>query len=372
MGLPGPGGRETYFAGAFPSACGKTSTAMIRGAKIIGDDIAYLRKIGGVVRAANAESGIFGIIRDVNATDDPSIWDVLTKSGEVIFSNVLISDGRPYWLGMGCDIPGSGVNYSGDWVPGKTDADGNEITLAHKNARYTIKLSDLSNCDDKLDDPEGVPVAGIIYGGRDSDTWVPVQQSFDWAHGIITMGASLESETTAATLGQEGVRKFNLMSNLDFLSIPLAQYIRNYLDFVNDIEDSPPVFAVNYFLKNAQGEYITGMDYKMAWIKWMELRVHDEAGAIRTPTGLFPEYEDLKKVFKEILEKDYSREEYIEQFTLRIPENLSKISRITDVYRSQVSDTPQIVFEMLQQQAERLKEAKETLGEYVSPFDFQK
>jgi phosphoenolpyruvate carboxykinase (GTP) len=100
-GVSGPGGRKTYLAGAFPSACGKTSTAMLPGEKILGDDIAYFRRIKGKFHAVNAEAGIFGIIQNVNPKDDPVIWDVLNKPGEVIFSNILVNDGKPYWLGMG-------------------------------------------------------------------------------------------------------------------------------------------------------------------------------------------------------------------------------------------------------------------------------
>ena len=232
MGVHGPGGRKTYFCGAFPSACGKTSTAMLPGESIVGDDIAYFRVLDGQFRAANVEKGIFGIIRDVNPDDDPVIHKVLTTPGEVIFSNVLIVDGRPYWLGMGRELPQAGRNHFGQWTAGTVDSDGNEVTASHKNARYTVSLERLENVDEKLNDPAGVPVGGIIYGGRDSDTCVPVQQAFDWTHGIITMGASLESETTAATVGAEGVRKFNLMSNLDFVAIPLGKYIQNNLDFV--------------------------------------------------------------------------------------------------------------------------------------------
>ncbi|MDP7162892.1 MAG: phosphoenolpyruvate carboxykinase domain-containing protein, partial [Phycisphaerae bacterium] len=215
MGVHGPGGRVTYFTGAYPSGCGKTSTAMLPGETIVGDDLAYFRAIDGEVRAVNVESGIFGIIRDVGPQGDPVIYDVLTKPGEVIFSNVLVKDRRPYWVGMGRELPSDGVNYRGQWKTGQKDKDGNEIGSSHWNARYTIRLSDLENLDPRADDPEGVPVGGIVYGGRDSDTAVPVKQSFDWTHGIITLGASLESETTAATLGAAGVRAFNLMSNLD-------------------------------------------------------------------------------------------------------------------------------------------------------------
>jgi len=371
MGLKGQGGRVTYFAGAFPSACGKTSTAMIEGATIIGDDIAYLRKKDGLVRAANAECGIFGIIRDVNPKDDPAIWKVLTRPTEVIFSNVLVKDGVPYWLGMGRELPEEGVNYSGEWHAGKKDENGNEIPPAHKNARYTVRLYDLENCDSRLDDPEGVPLGGIIYGGRDSDTWVPVQQSFDWQHGVITMGASLESETTSATLGREGVRDFNPMSNLDFLSIPEGRYIQNHLDFAGGLRVVPVIFAVNYFQKDAGKRYLTGMDYKRVWMHWMERRIHGEVGAVKTPTGYYPLYEDLRGLFKEVLGRQYSREEYVEQFSLRVVQNLEKIDRVRNIYRNQVPDTPKILFEILEQQARRLKEARSKSGRLISPFDFQ-
>lgn len=116
MGAQGPNGRVTYFTGAFPSACGKTSTAMIPGQTIIGDDIAYLRKKDGQIRSVNVEQGIFGIIKDVNSEDDPVIYEALTKPGEVIFGNVLIDDNlMPHWLGMGKEIPEKGINYSGKW-----------------------------------------------------------------------------------------------------------------------------------------------------------------------------------------------------------------------------------------------------------------
>jgi len=370
MGVHGPGGRVTYFAGAYPSACGKTSTAMLPGETIVGDDLAYFRVLDGAVRAVNVESGIFGIIENVNPQDDPEIHKLLTSPGEVIFSNVLMSDGRPYWLGMGCELPTEGVNYSGKWHAGKTDKDGNEITASYKgNARYTVSLRNLSNVDPRLDDPSGVPVGGIIYGGRDSDTAVPVKESFDWAHGVITMGASLESETTAATIGTAGVRKFNLMSNLDFLAIPLGKYIRNNLDFVNGVAKPPLVFATNYWLKNRHGDYLNGKLDKAVWIKWMELRVHGQAEAIDGPTGRLPTYDDLRRLFGDVLGKEYAREAYVEQFTIRIPENLAKIDRIERIYRREVSDTPQIVFDTLCAQRARLEDLRAARGEYVSPLD---
>ncbi|MBA7695223.1 Phosphoenolpyruvate carboxykinase [GTP] [subsurface metagenome] len=378
-GAHGPAGRVTYFAGAFPSACGKTSTSMLPGQTIIGDDIAYLRKKKGQVRCVNVEKGIFGIIRDVNTEDDPIIYEALTNPGEVIFSNVLIdepspSEGRgenrkPYWLGMGAELPTKGINHSGKWHKGKTDANGNEITASHRNARYCLNIPDLSNRDPLLDDADGVPVGGIIYGGRDSDTLVPVEQAFNWAEGIIIKGAALESETTAATLGKEGVRTFNLMSNLDFLSIPLGRYIRNNLDFANDIDNPPLIFSVNYFLKDKDGKYLNGMADKKVWILWAELRVNSDVDAIETPTGLIPKYEDLAKLFKDNLDEEYSQADYVQQFTIRIPENLAKLDRVEKIYKEKVSDTPQILFDTFGEVRNRLKAAADKHGDYISPFD---
>jgi len=370
MGAHGPGDRVTYFAGAFPSACGKTSTSMLPGQTIVGDDIAYFRKKGGQIRSVNVEKGIFGIIRDVNSEDDPVINEALTNPGEVIFSNVLIdSDNKPHWLGMGSDLPTQGINHSGKWHKGKTDADGNEITPSHRNARYCLNIPDLSNCDPLLDEPEGVPVGGIIYGGRDSDTWVPVEQAYNWAEGIILKGAALESETTAATLGKEGVRTFNLMSNLDFLSIPLGQYVQNNLDFAKDIENPPSIFSVNYFLKDKDGKYLNGMADKLVWILWAELRVNGDVEGIETPTGLIPKYEDLEKLFKDHLDAPYTRQAYVEQFTIRIPENLAKLDRVEKIYREKVSDTPQVLFDTFAEVRKRLRAAQDKYDDCISPFD---
>ncbi len=368
MGVNGPSDRVTYFAGAFPSGCGKTSTAMLPGETIVGDDLAYFRVIDGEVRGVNVESGIFGIIRDVNTKDDPVIYKILTNPGEVVFSNILTKDGNPYWDGMGQELPADGQNHSGQWTKGKTDAAGGEIPASHWNARYAVSMKNLENLDPRADDPTGVPVGGIIYGGRDSDTAVPVQQSFDWVHGIVTMGASLESETTATVIGQAGVRKFDLMSLMQFIAIPIGKYLRNNLDFVNDVKASPLVFATNYFLKDEAGQYLNGKLDKGIWVKWMELRVHGDVDAIESPTGLIPKYEDLARLFTEHQDVEYTQADYVKQFTIRIPENLAKIDRIKKIYR-EIADTPEIVFEALNIQRERLAKLKGEKGDYVSPLD---
>jgi phosphoenolpyruvate carboxykinase (GTP) len=370
LGVNGPGSRVSYFSGAFPSLCGKTSTSMVESERIIGDDIAYLRRRNGKVYGVNVEKGIFGIIQGVNARDDTLIWKALHSEGEIIFSNVLVTDEKGvYWIGKDDNPPDKGINHSGEWYPGKKDSAGAEVDISHKNARFTLDIKLLENRDPEIENPEGVRIKGIIYGGRDSDTWVPVEEAFDCEHGIITKGASLESETTAATLGQEGVRAFNPMSNIDFLSITIGKYIQNNLDFVMGLSDPPKIYSVNYFLKDEQGNWLNVREDKRIWLKWMELRVHDEVQAIKTPTGYIPRYEDLKRLFNEVLEKDYSEESYVVQFTLRVPENLHKIARIVNIYKNNVPDTPNIVFSVLDAQRARLLEAQRKHGDYISPPD---
>lgn len=349
--------RTTYFTGAYPSACGKTSTAMIPGQTIVGDDIAYLRVWDdGSCHAVNIESGIFGIITDVNPVDDPLIYHCLTTPRELIFSNVLVNNGKPYWIGMGQEAPETGLNHWGQYERGKKDEDGNEIPLAHKNARYTIRLSGLDNADPEIDNPDGVRIDGIIYGGRDSDTNVPVCQSLDWDHGVF-LGACLESETTAATLGQEGVRKHSPMANLDFVVVPLRRYIQNHLEFGRRLKKKPLIFSTNYFLKDAAGNYLTDKVDKKVWILWAEGRTHGEFQAIKTPVGYIPLYSDLKILFENVLNKSFTPELYRRLFAIRIEKLLEKLSRIEEIYDEE--QLPQQFTDVFLAQKLRLISARE-------------
>ncbi len=367
MGIKGPG-RVTYVTGAFPSMCGKTSTSMLKGEQIVGDDIAYLRKVNGEIRAANVEKGMFGIIQGINSKDDPIQWKVLTSPGEVIFSNVLhLPDGSVFWIGHDGEIPEKGFNHSGEWHRGKKDPSGAEIPPSHPNARFTVSLDGLENLDENLYNPEGVPLGGIIYGGRDSDTSVPVEEAFDWVHGIVTKGASLESETTAATLGKEGVRSFNPMSNLDFLSIPIGRYVRNNILFGEGLKKPPRIFGVNYFLRGKDGAFLNERNDKKVWLKWIERRINGEMDAVPRPTGFIPRYKDLKELFDEVLGKPYGEDDYEKQFTLRVNENIAKIERIEKIY-SDLKEVPSELFEILKAQKGRLIKAKLSFGDYISPF----
>ena len=354
--------RVTYFTGAFPSACGKTSTAMIPGQTIVGDDIVYIKMDDeGNARAVNIESGIFGIIKDVNPVDDPLIYDALTTPRELIFSNVLIAGDTPYWQGMGRDdIPEKGVNFSGDWWKGKKDNDGREIPYAHSNARYTMRISELENADPNVHDPDGVVVQGILYGGRDSDTNVPVCEALSWEHGVY-IGATIESETTSATLGQEGVRKSSPMANMDFMVVPLGTYLANHIKFGNGLKNCPKVFATNYFLKH-EGRYTNEILDKKIWLLWAEGRVHGDYDAIKTPIGFLPKYEDLRALFRQVFDREYTEDEYNQQFSVRVDKYLGKIARMEEIFGPEPG-MPEEFWQVLNQQKDGLEALKAEAGE---------
>lgn len=356
MGLHPKGkNRTSFFCGAFPSACGKTSTAMLPGQTIVGDDIAYLRVWeDGYAHTVNIERGIFGIIKDVDAKNDPVIFDALTTPRETIFSNVLVKDGTPYWIGDGREIPNNGFNFSGDWKKGKKDENGKEIPHAHPNARYTIRIEELSNADPNLHNPEGVPVHGILYGGRDSDTMPPVVESLNWEHGIF-LGAAIESETTSATIGTEGVRTQQPMANLDFLVVPLGKYLANHEKFGSRLKFTPKVFATNYFLKSKDGNYLNGILDKLIWVMWAEGRTNNEFAGIKTPIGYIPKYEDLKNLFKIYLDKEYSESDYIQQFSIRIKKLIEKLERIKIMYQKE-KHVPKFFWNIINQQMSSLNE----------------
>ncbi len=367
-------GRSTIFCGAFPSACGKTSTAMLPGEKIIGDDIAYFRNINGEFRAVNVENGIFGIIKDVNAADDPLIFKTLNSPGlEIIFSNVLTGpDNQPYWLGMVSNHPNHGWNFSGDWYEGKPDEEGNPIPFAHSNARYTLRLDYLENIDPAYNDRNGVLVRGIIYGGRDSNTSAPIEESVDWENGIILKACTLESETTSATIGQEGVLAPQPMANLDFISYPIGEYVRNNIQFVEGMKQVPRIYAVNYFLKDEKGDFLTHKLAKKVWLHWAEQRIYDEVDAYRTPLGFIPKYEDLKSLFKEILHEDFSRELYEELFKFRIDAWAAKISRAIRFYKRTAPDCPEKYYRIWRSTMKELQDLKGEFGPFIAPGAYKR
>ncbi|MGI6167869.1 MAG: phosphoenolpyruvate carboxykinase (GTP) [Eubacteriales bacterium] len=361
--------RKTYFCGAYPSACGKTSTAMIPGELIVGDDIAYFRNINGEFRAVNVENGMFGIIKDVNAKDDPVIFKNLMKDQEVIFSNVLVGpDGMPYWLGMGVEAPDEGRNHFGKWRRGVKDSNGNVVDIAHPNARYTMRLDYLDNIDKEgFESKTGVKVEGILYGGRDSDTTVPIEESPDWKDGILMKACTLESETTSATIGAEGVRVSNPMANIDFVSYPLGQYTINNIKFVEGMKEIPKIFSTNYFMRGKDGSFITSKLAKKVWLHWAEGRIHGEFDAYETPTGRIPKYEDLVMLFKKYLNEDFAKETYDYLFTFRCSKWIAKLERTKAFYAKTDPNTPKEIFDYWDAAIAKIAAAKEKYGDEILP-----
>ncbi len=375
-GMTGPKGRKTFFAGAAPSGCGKTTTAMV-GSDFIGDDLAQMWIADGTVRAVCPEIGIFGIVRDVNRDSDPFLMQCLRgeKEAEVIFSNVLIDGtGKPRWEGDGWSMPQGGKNYTGEWLPGKTDAEGNPIPFSNKNARCTLSANKIHNYNEELaSSTDGVPIKVITYSGRDSDTMPPVWVAKDSDEGVV-IGASIQSAATAAEIGSSGVKR-QPWANAPFIPGPLADYMQAQFDFFGSqkLEDRPIMAGLNYFLTHsARGGDPTSTSLLgekrdvRAWLSWLERRAHGNVKAINTPIGFVPLFEDLQRLFDQIVGKDYSKELYDRQFSLYIDNIIARIDLQTEAYRKE-ADCPERLFEIYEEQKAGLEALKAKYGPIVTP-----
>jgi len=376
-GLTGPGGRKTFFAGAAPSGCGKTTTAMV-GTDFIGDDLAQIWiEQDGTMRAVNPEIGIFGIVEDVNWEGDPYLMKALRGKipAEVIWSNVLVDDdGVPHWTGHGEPIPKHGRNYLGEWWPGKTDNEGKPIPMSNPNARVTLPNDVIENYNKKLAiDPNGLPIKVITYSGRDSDTMPPVWVAKTPDHGVA-IGASILSAATATEVGAKGVNR-QPWANAPFTPGPLADYMDAQFKFFNSkkLTQKPLMAGLNYFLTHgARGgepgdKRLLGEKKDVrAWLTWLERRVYNEVKAIVTPIGFIPLYEDLKKIFKETIDKEYQKDLYDKQFSFYIDNIVARIDLQKDAY-SKEKDCPKRIFEIYDEQKQGLLELKAKYGPIVKP-----
>lgn len=378
-GMTGPGGRKTFFAGAAPSGCGKTTTAMV-GTDFIGDDLAqiWIEK-DGTMRAVNPEIGIFGIVEDVNDDGDPYLMKVLRnrgKSYEVIWSNILIDDkGVPHWVGDG--DPDSehqkGRNYVGEWKPG-TEYKGEKIPMSNPNARCTLHSYDIENYNLKLaNDPAGVPVSVITYSGRDADTMPPIWVAKNPDQGVV-IGASIVSAATATEVGASGVRR-QPWANEPFIPGPLADYMVAQFKFYNSskLTKKPLISGINYFLtwgnrgEPEKGKKLLGekRDVKV-WLSWLERRAHGEVKAYETPIGFLPLYDDLKKLFKELIDKEYTRDLYDRQFSLYIDNLINRLNVQKEAYKKE-KNVPERLFQVYDEQLAGLEEMKAKYGAIVKP-----
>ena len=380
-GIAGPGGRITWMVGAAPSGCGKTTSAMA-GDHFVGDDLAQLWIADdGTVRSINPECGIFGIVEDVNWEGDPYLMKCLRHEGtEVIWSNVLIDEnGVPQWTGNGEEPPpAKGINFQGPWERGMVDANGRKIPMSHPNSRCTLSNSALENYSPENEAPGGVETRIITYSGRDSDTMPPVWVAKNPDEGVV-IGACIVSAATATEVGATGVRR-QPWANAPFTPGSLGDYMGAQFIFFNSdkiADDKRPILAgLNYFLTDAarggSSKKLLGekKDVK-AWMAWLERRSHYEVDAIDTPIGYIPRYPDLKKLFKERSDKDYSEELYTKQFSLYIDNIIARIDLQIEAYGKE-KNIPDKLFDILQQQRAELMALKEKYGPIVSPAQLLK
>jgi phosphoenolpyruvate carboxykinase (GTP) len=374
-GIGGPGGRVTWVAGAAPSGCGKTTTAMA-GDHFVGDDLAQMWiDDTGSVRSINPECGIFGIVEDVNWDGDPMLMDRLRNSGsEVIWSNVLIDEnGIPHWAGNGEAQPIRGRNFQGPWKKGLKNDSGQVVPISHPNARCTIASYALANYSDKAEDPKGVETRVITYSGRDSDTMPPVWAARNSRHGVV-IGACIVSAATATEVGAKGVKRAP-WANAPFIPGALGDYMKAQFDFFGSdaIADSkrPVMAGLNYFLtEQARGGSGSGLlgekkDVK-AWLGWLERRAHGEIDAIETPIGFIPRYEDLKGLFETLIDKPYPKDLYDRQFSLYVDNILARNDLQTAAYGKE-ENIPATLFDVLREQRDGLIALKARFGAIVTP-----
>ena len=378
-GLTGPGNRKTFIVGAAPSGCGKTTTAMV-GTDFIGDDLAQIWiERDGTVRAVNPEIGIFGIVKDVNYRGDPYLMKCLRGEipSEVIFSNVLIEeDGTPRWEGDGDQEPTSGKNFLGDWTPEKKYVNGNPVPCSHPNSRCTLSNADIENYNRELGvDPAGVPIKIITYSGRDSDTNPPVWAAKNPDQGVV-IGASILSAATATEVGAVGVRR-QPWANAPFVPGSLADYTHAQFKFFNSnkIKEKPVMAGLNYFLTHAARGGEPGDNRLLGekrdvkpWLTWLEIRAHGEVMAINTPIGYLPLFEDLKTIFNETINKEYTNKLYNKQFSLYIDNIIARIDLQTKAYEKE-ENCPERLFEIYEEQKVGLNSLKEKYGPIVKPSE---
>jgi len=291
IGVTNPEGEKKYFAAAFPSACGKTNLAMLQsrleGWKVecIGDDIAWMHwdKKDGRLYAINPENGFFGV---APGTSYKSNFNAMkTIETNTLFTNVGLTDTNDvWWEGMTDQPPQHLINWKGqEWTPASTEK------AAHPNARFTAPVSQCPAVDPAYDSPKGVPISGIIFGGRRSSTMPLVRQALSWPHGVF-MGASMTSETTAAAKGEVGKLRHDPFAMLPFCGYNMADYFQHWLNQDNGAHKMPAIFYVNWFLKDESGKFLwPGFSENMQVIRWCFNRIDNKVAAVATPIGYLPE-----------------------------------------------------------------------------------
>lgn len=310
LGLKRPGKETKYICAAFPSACGKTNLAMLippegyrkKGYEVftVGDDIAWLKPgPDGRLYAINPENGFFGV---APGTNEKSNYNALASTKKnAIFTNVALdnSDNTPWWESLTKEPPVDATEWKGEKVNGpefcaQLDANGKHLTLAHPNSRFTAPAENCPCISPEFNNPQGVPISAIIFGGRRASTTPLVYQSFDWTHGTY-MGSAVSSETTAAATGAVGVLRHDPMAMKPFIGYNVGDYWAHWLEMGKVLGDkAPKIFNVNWFKKDAEGHFMwPGFGDNMRVLDWIINRCEGAVDADETAIGYLPKPEDI-------------------------------------------------------------------------------
>ena len=340
VGIENPKGETHYVAAAFPSACGKTNLAMLippegyrrDGWKVwtVGDDICWMHPgADGRLYAINPEAGYFGVAPGTSEKTNANAMAMLNH--DAIFTNVgVTADGQPWWEGMTTGAPAQ------DWQGRPYDKA--VSPAAHPNARFTVSAKQCPSYTDKAEDPQGVPLSAIIFGGRRASLVPLVLEARDWTHGVL-VGASMASETTAAATGAVGVVRRDSMAMKPFAGYNFGDYFAHWLSFDKPGAKLPKIFQVNWFRKDADGKFMwPGFGDNLRVLEWVLKRATGQAGALETPVGNVPNPADLNTdglgldaaVLEQLLTVDregYKAEmasigEYLDEFGDRTPHAL--------------------------------------------------